>query len=162
TDALRLFRTNLPPLDTFGSVKISGGSYGSSFTPAPGKPGFFYGITDRGPNADSGDGNKGQPDSGVDRAQPTFHPPLGLLQLLAGKAKPVGDPIVMKDVNGDPYNGLPNTVSKSGIAASFENIEDMNGNVLPTDPDGYDPEGVVALADGTFWISDEYGPYITH
>ena len=57
TDAVRVFQTNLPPLDTFGDVKISGGSFGSSFVPAPGKPGYYYGITDRGPNADSGDGN---------------------------------------------------------------------------------------------------------
>ena len=27
---------------------------------------------------------------------------------------------------------------------------------------GYDPEGLVALKDGTFWVSDEYGPFITH
>ncbi len=162
TDAVRLFETNLPPLDTFGSVKISGGSFGSSFTQAPGKPGLFYGITDRGPNADSGDGNKVEPDSGVDPAHPAFHPMIGLFQLVGGTARLVGQPIVLKDINDNPYNGLPNTVSKKGIAASFENIEDMNGNVLPTDPDGYDPEGVVALPDGSFWVSDEYGPYITH
>jgi hypothetical protein len=26
----------------------------------------------------------------------------------------------------------------------------------------YDSEGLVALADGSFWVSDEYGPFITH
>ncbi|HEY4331226.1 MAG TPA: Ig-like domain-containing protein, partial [Ilumatobacteraceae bacterium] len=30
TDALSLYQTDLPPLDTFGTVKISGGSFGSS------------------------------------------------------------------------------------------------------------------------------------
>jgi hypothetical protein len=162
TDAEQLFQTNLPPLDTFGTVKISGGSFGSSFTPAPGKPGLFYGVTDRGPNADSGDGNKVEPDSGVDPAHPAFHPMIGLFQLVGGTAKLVGQPIVMKDINGNPYNGLPNTVTKSGFAASSEKIEDMNGAILATDPDGYDSEGIVALKDGTFWVSDEYGPYITH
>ena len=162
TDAVRLFQTDLPPLDTFGTTKISGGSFGSSFAPAPGRPGFFYGITDRGPNADSGDGNKVEPDSGVDPAHPTFHPMIGLFQLVGGTEKLVGQPIVLKDVKGNPYNGLPNTVSKSGVAASSEKIEDMNGNILTPDPDGYDPEGLVVLRDGTFWISDEYGPYVTH
>jgi hypothetical protein len=162
TDALKVYQTKLPALDTFGTVKISGGSYGSSFTPAPGRPGYFYGITDRGPNADSGDGNKVEPMSGVDPAHPAFHPRIGLFQLAGGTAKLVGNPIELKDIHGNPYNGLPNTVSKKGIAASFENIEDMNGNVLPTDPDGYDPEGLVVLEDGTFWVSDEYGPYVTH
>ncbi len=162
TDAVRVFQTNLPPLDTFGSVKISGGSFGSSFAPVPGKPGFFFGITDRGPNADSGDGNKVEPDSGVDPAHPTFHPMIGLFQLAGGTAKLVGQPIVLKDVKGNPYNGHPNTVTAPGVAASSEKIEDMTGNLLPTNPDGYDPEGLGVLRDGTFWVSDEYGPYITH
>jgi hypothetical protein len=39
---------------------------------------------------------------------------------------------------------------------------DLNGNVLPTDPNGYDSEGLVAMPDGSFWVSDEYGPFITH
>ncbi len=96
TDAVRLFQTNLPALDTFGSVTISGGSFGSSFAPAPGRPGYFYGITDRGPNADSGDGNKVEPDSGVDPAHPAFHPMIGLFQLTGSTAKLVGQPIVLK------------------------------------------------------------------
>jgi hypothetical protein len=162
TDAVRLFQTDLPPLDTFGDVKISGGSFGSSFTPAPHRTGYFYGVTDRGPNADSGDGNKVEPDSGVDPAHPQFHPMIGLFHLVDGTAELVGKPIVLKDATGTPYNGLPNTVTKKGIAASSETIEDMSGNVLAPDTDGYDPEGLVALADGTFWVSDEYGPYVTH
>src|SRR6202012_2127198 len=36
------------------------------------------------------------------------------------------------------------------------------GVPVANDPDGYDSEGLVALPDGTFWVSDEYGPYITH
>ena len=32
----------------------------------------------------------------------------------------------------------------------------------PQDPNGYDSEGLVAMPDGTFWVSDEYGPFITH
>jgi hypothetical protein len=162
TDAVRVYPTSLPALDAFGTTKISGGSYGSAFVPAPGRPGFFYGITDRGPNADSGDGNKVEPMSGVDAAHAAFHPRIGLFQLGNGRARLIGDPIVLKDVNGTPYNGLPNTVTKKGIAASAETIEDMTGKALAPDTDGYDPEGLVALQDGTFWVSDEYGPYITH
>jgi hypothetical protein len=41
-------------------------------------------------------------------------------------------------------------------------IYDVNGNVLSTSAAGLDPEGLVAMADGTFWVSDEYGPYIVH
>jgi hypothetical protein len=38
----------------------------------------------------------------------------------------------------------------------------VNGNALPTSAAGLDPKGMVAMADGTFWVSDEYGPYIVH
>jgi hypothetical protein len=34
--------------------------------------------------------------------------------------------------------------------------------VLANDPNGYDSEGLVALPDGTFWVSDQYGPFVTH
>ncbi|MBC7891300.1 MAG: esterase-like activity of phytase family protein, partial [Sphingobacteriaceae bacterium] len=33
---------------------------------------------------------------------------------------------------------------------------------LPGDPNGLDPEGLVALPDGTFWISESYGPSLLH
>jgi hypothetical protein len=166
TDAVRLFRTDLPPIDTFGSTKISGGSFGSSFVAAPGRSGLFYGVTDRGPNADGGDGttigagNKIEPDTGTDPAHPLFHPQIAAFRLVGSTAQLVGQPIVLKDKNGHPYNGLPNTVT--AIAASPEEIDDLAGHKLAPDTDGYDPEGLVALADGTFWVSDEYGPYLTH
>lgn len=166
TDAVRLYETNLPPIDTFGTTTISGGSFGSSFVVAPGKPGFFYGITDRGPNADGGDGttpgagNKIEPDTGQSPQHPLFHPQIGKFTLVGTVAQLVGQPIVLKDKLGHPYNGLPNTVTT--LAASPEEIDDLTGQKLAPDTDGYDPEGLVALPDGTFWISDEYGPYITH
>lgn len=43
-----------------------------------------------------------------------------------------------------------------------ETITDLDGKTLPCSDTGYDPEGLVALSDGTFWVSDEYGPLITH
>jgi len=33
---------------------------------------------------------------------------------------------------------------------------------IKTDDFGLDPEGLAVLNDGTFWISDEYGPHIVH
>ena len=38
----------------------------------------------------------------------------------------------------------------------------MQGKELGTDPDGLDTEGLVAMKDGSFWISDEYGPWLVH
>ena len=35
-------------------------------------------------------------------------------------------------------------------------------NPTKTDPYGFDPEGLAVMKDGTFWVSDEYGPHIVH
>ncbi|HEY2791799.1 MAG TPA: esterase-like activity of phytase family protein [Micromonosporaceae bacterium] len=181
TDAVTLYKDavpggdKIPPLGSLegpngSQVLISGGGYGSSFAPDPGKTGWFYGLTDRGPNADD-DGPIG------DKVftDPTFNPQIGLFDLVGGKAV-LEKKIVLRAPDGTPYNGLPNPVTK--VAASPESAEDLFGNVIdPTKPytvpgskpavtlnpdNGYDSEGLVALPDGTFWVSDEYGPFITH
>jgi hypothetical protein len=181
TDAVTLYKdavpggNKIPPLGGLEgpngtTALISGGGYGSSFVAVPGKPGWFYGVTDRGPNADD-DGPLG------DKVftDPTFNPQIGMFQLVAGKAV-LQKTILLKAPDGTAYNGLPNPVTKT--AASSEKTEDLFGNIIdPTKPytvpgttpavtlnpdNGYDSEGLVALPDGTFWISDEYGPFITH
>lgn len=175
TDAVTLYSENIPSLGGLegpdgSTVQISGGGYGSSFVAAPGKPGWFYGVTDRGPNADD-DGPTGQKVF----ADPTFNPQIGLFQLVGGKAV-LQKTIVLRAPDGTPYNGLPNPVTKT--AASAEKTEDLYGTYVdPAQPytvpgtspavtlnpvNGYDSEGLAVLADGTFWISDEYGPFITH
>jgi hypothetical protein len=103
---------------------------------------------------------------------PTFNPQIGEFQLSGGKAV-LRKTIVLKAPDGTPYNGLPVPITKT--AASAEKTEDLWGNQIdPTQPytvpgttttlnpdDGYDSEGLVAMRDGTFWVSDEYGPFIT-
>ncbi|HXB47701.1 MAG TPA: esterase-like activity of phytase family protein [Streptosporangiaceae bacterium] len=181
TDAVTLYKDAVPGADKIPplgqlegpngtTVLISGGGYGSSFAADPGRPGWFYGLTDRGPNADD-DGPLG------DKVftDPTFNPQIGLFHLVDGKAV-LEKKIILKAPDGTPYNGLPVPITKT--AASAEKTEDLFGNIIdPTklytvpgtspavtlNPDnGYDSEGLVALPDGTFWASDEYGPYVTH
>ncbi len=149
-DAVKLSSTNLPPLATIGGVKITGGGYGSSLAPVPGSKDEFYGLTDRGPNVDAPTGkNKIEP-------IPGFTPAIGKFRL-TGTDAVLEKKITLKAANGSPYNGQVNTQAGTG-----ETIEDLNGTVLPASPYGYDPEGLVALKDGSFWVSDEYGPFITH
>jgi hypothetical protein len=149
-DAVKLYNTNLPPLATIGGVKITGGAYGSSFTPVPGSSDEYYGLTDRGPNVTAPDGvTKIEP-------IPTFDPAIGKFRL-DGTNAVLEKKIPLKAADGTPYNGLVNSQASTG-----ETIEDLNGKVLPTSPYGYDSEGIVAAKDGTFWVSDEYGPFITH
>lgn len=80
TDAVALYKDavpgadKIPPLSQLegangSTVLISGGGYGSSFFADPGRPGWFYGLTDRGPNADD-DGPVGEKVF----TDPTFNP----------------------------------------------------------------------------------------
>jgi hypothetical protein len=149
TDAVRLYTTHLPPLAVVGGVPVTAGGYGSSLAPVPGSCDEFYGLTDRGPNVDGPNGVKVEP-------LPNFDPAIGKFRLVNGKAV-LERTIPLRADDGTPYSGRVNSRAGTG-----ETIVDLNGDPLPTDPDGYDSEGLVALPDGTFWVSDEYGPYITH
>lgn len=151
TNSVQLYTTNLPPLaNNVGGVNITAGAYGSALTPVPGTTDQYYGLTDRGPNVDGPNGSKVEP-------IPSFTPAIGKFKFENGKAVLIGAPITLKAADGTSYNGQVNTEANTG-----ETITDLNGNTLPTSPNGYDSEGLVALADGTFWVSDEYGPFVTH
>jgi hypothetical protein len=155
----RIAPINYPPvatvspvklLGTFNGVKVRGG-FGSSLAPDPNAPGYFYLLTDRGPNTDNNDpAQKVFP-------MPDFSPQIGRFRL-------VGDRLVLvkiielKTATGRRITGLPNPRRGN----SGEVAVDLKGRELGTDPDGLDTEGLVALKDGTFWISDEYGPWLVH
>jgi predicted extracellular nuclease len=147
--AAQLFKTNLPPLATIGGVKVTAGGYGSSLCPVPGSTDEYYGVTDRGPNVDGPSGTKVEP-------LPAFNPAIGKFKFVNGVAN-FEQYIPLTAADGTPYSGRVNSQNSTG-----ETITDLNGNVLAPDPNGYDSEGLVALPDGTFWVSDEYGPFITH
>ena len=149
SNAVRLYQTHVPPLATIGGVKITGGGFGSALAPVPGSPDEFYGLTDRGPNVDGPNGEKVEP-------LPGFDPSIGKFRLVGTNAV-LEKVIPLRAADGTPYSGRVNSQASTG-----ETIVDLNGNVLPADPDGYDSEGLVALPDGSFWVSDEYGPFITH
>ncbi|MEC3977638.1 esterase-like activity of phytase family protein [Amycolatopsis sp. H20-H5] len=148
SDAVRLYRTHLPPLATIGGVQLKSGAYGSGLTAVPGSRDEFYGLTDRGPNVDGPNGEKIEP-------LPAFDPAIGKFRLTGGKAV-LEKVIPLRAADGTPYSGRVSPEANTG-----EKIVDLNGTVLAPDKNGYDSEGLVAQRDGTFWVSDEYGPYIT-
>lgn len=173
TDAVQVFRYSqlfgqpLPSLKTVqgpngSKTVISREAYGSGLAPAPFRPYAFYGLTDRGPNADAPDGNKSE-------MVLDFIPQIGELDLIGGEARlvrtiPLRGP---RNLGGRPYSGRPPFDTAEVIDdVNATNATLANGTVTPQpvakDPYGYDSEGIVALPDGTFWVSDEYGPYVTH
>ena len=145
-----LYSTHLPPLGAFGGVTVTAGAYGSSLSPVPGHPGKFAGLTDRGPNVSAPDGNDVLP-------IPSFDPSIGIFKMSADGDAVLLRRIPLQDASGHPYSGLVNSGNPTG-----ETMENLAGQKLADDPDGYDSEGLVMRPNGTFWVSDEYGPYITH
>lgn len=137
---------------TAAGVKVYNGGYGSSVAADPNHPDIFYMLTDRGSNV------AGQVANSIIIGKPDFTPQIGKFRLKDGKLI-LEQVIELKNAAGTKLNGLPNP---AGMGASGETGYDLNGNVLTPSPDGLDSEGLVLASDGTFWVSDEYGPHIVH
>ncbi len=136
-------------LTTQNGVKIINGGYGSGLA-FDGK--YFYAMTDRGPNIDGA--------TSADKIfpKPDFTPQIAKLKLDNGVLK-LESAILFKDEAGKNLTGLPNPLNVGGTG---ENALDLNGNKLNYDPKGIDPEGIVVMKDGSFWVADEYGPHLIH
>ncbi len=150
TDAVRLYTTDIPALGEYGGTTVQGSGFGSAWTPVPGSADEFYGLTDRGPNVDGPAKNEKLAPT------PAFVPKIGRFKLVDNRAV-LQSSIELRTKAGVPFNGQVDTSASTG-----ETIKDLQGNVLPPTDHGLDPEGLVALADGTFWVSDEYGPFLVH
>ncbi len=65
----------------------------------------------------------------------------------------IRDMMPLQGRSGVPLTGLPN-----GIGNDEPILNATGSEELPPDPNGFDPEGLVLLPDGSFWISEEYRP----
>jgi len=137
------------------NVEIRKGGFGSDACAYPGDSSKFYLITDRGPNIDY----NGPDGKGKMFPVPKYNPQIGLFQFKNdGKIKLIKT-IPLKNPNGKKITGLPNP---EGKGATGEKAYDLKEKLLGLDEYGLDCEGLVAMSDGTFWLSDEYGPHIVH
>ena len=151
-------------------LEIRGGGYGSDAAAHPTNAKQFYALTDRGPNADF-DGIAGK---GKQFLVPNYTPSIGLFELQADSKIIKVKEIILKDKNGNPISGLPNPKAFGGTNEVPYDVHgqpmtvnpqlpfDAVSNPIKTDIDGLDPEGLAALQDGSFWVSDEYGPHLVH
>jgi len=133
-------------------VKVYNGGYGSSMAQDPTDKSIFYLLTDRGPNIDGTEN-----DSKI-FASPTFTPQIGKFRL-KDNTLTLESVIELKNKDGVKLNGLPNPEGKGG---SGEKALGVDGNDLGKSEDGIDSEGLARAADGSWWVSDEYGPHIVH
>lgn len=134
-----------------GTVLYNGG-FGSAIAQDPNDPTVFYLLTDRGPNAAGSAANT------IIFGKADFTPQIGRFHVV-GNQLVLEKTILLKNANGQALTGLPNPIGQGNTG---EIALDLNGQTIAPSADGIDSEGLVLASDGTFWISDEYGPHIAH
>ena len=151
-------------------LEIRNGGFGSDAAAHPTHANHFYALTDRGPNADF----EGSAGAGKRFLTPDYTPRIGLFELQANGQIVKIKEILLKDAHGNPISGLPNPKALGGTNEIPYDVDgklmtmdpslpfDEISNPIKTDINGLDPEGLAALTDGSFWISDEYGPHLVH
>ncbi|NOU51245.1 esterase-like activity of phytase family protein [Pseudoalteromonas sp. JBTF-M23] len=152
------------------TFEVRNGGYGSDMDGHPTKPMQFYALTDRGPNATF----SGAQGKGKIFPTPEYTPRIGLFEVqVTGSIKLLKN-ILLKDKSGNNISGLPNSSALGGTGETPYDVEgevirvdmskpyDKATNPIRIDDFGLDAEGLVAMRDGTFWVSDEYGPHIVH
>jgi hypothetical protein len=140
---------NLVLSTTPNGTKVMNGGYSGLTSNAEG---IYYVVTDRGPNIE------GNLQYSKVFSNPGYNPHIDKFKLV-GDSLVLQSTISFKEENGKAFTGLPN---KAGEGSTGEIAIDVTGNILAHDVSGIDPEGLVIANDGTFWVSDEYGPNIFH
>lgn len=140
-------------LTNVNGVNVFNGGFGSAIAADPTDPAVFYLLTDRGPNIDGTVAN-----SKV-FAKPDFAPQIGKFRVGTDGKMTLEQIIELKNSAGGKLNGLPNPANQGGTG---ETAFALNGTVISPSADGLDSEGLAVAPDGSFWVSDEYGPHIVH
>lgn len=137
----------------------------------------FYTISDRGPNIKCGDAeellglSEFCKDNGVEvngKIFPVtdFAPSIYQWRLVENtngdKQAEIVEVISLKDSDGNPISGISNPLTFADGSSNTENAFASDGSLLAFDAEGLDPEALVKLSDGTFWIAEEYGASILH
>lgn len=134
-----------------GGIAVSLGGFGSSMAYRAADSTFWL-LTDRGPNVD------GPADASKVFVLPDYAPCVGVFKWEGDSLVKVRQ-IALKDELGNEFCGLPNV---AGDGVTGEVAYGLDGRVISPGKRGLDPEGLALMPDGTFWVSDEYGPYVVH
>lgn len=139
-------------VDIEGYPPIYIGGYGSDMAYNRTDSSFWL-LTDRGPNVDGA----------------TVHSkifPLADYTPHIGVFKWKGDSmclirkIMLRENDSTFFCGLPRTTGE-GITGEKAYAPD-GSEIITAERKGIDTEGLAVSPDGTFWVSDEYGPYLLH
>ncbi len=152
--------------DAPAGVQIKLGGFSGLFfegeTPA-GKLKFIT-HTDRGPNGEPTDLLSYIPGNERPFPMPKFQPELVRFELdPATGVFTLTQRIGLTQPDGVKMTGLPNLqAGVQGTAYTDEVPIDLFGNQLANRSWGIDPEGIVVVPDGAFWMVEEYRPSILH
>jgi hypothetical protein len=121
--------------------------------------GRLWATTDRGPNGTTKVGDKKL----RTLLDPEFVPHLVELELpavgpsVSSPAVTVVRRVALAGRTGTPLSGRPN-----GVGRDEPIVDAATGSPVVGDPNGVDTEGLVQMADGTFWMVEEYRPSLLH
>jgi hypothetical protein len=165
-----VLRGDLIDSKTNQPFEIRNGGFGSAMTANPNQANQFYALTDRGPNANY----TGEYGKGKSFPVASYTPRIGLFEVESDGSIFMVKSILLKRPEGSLISGLPNTSALGGtgetpyhsngqpVLMNDSKPYNKDANPIKLDDYGLDGEGLVALKDGTFWVSDEYGPHIVH
>jgi hypothetical protein len=142
--------------ETFGSGSGMAADLKSWNRTADGYSGIFYVLPDRGYNVEGTTDYRAR----LNKVSVKFKPTEAGSAAAEGNAitLKLEDTILLTDAAGEPMSGLD--PAEGGVKPASGSMpplpQTVNGRVA------LDPEAVVLLGDGSFFISDEYGPYIYH
>jgi hypothetical protein len=147
-----------------GKMRFRSG-FGSGLSRRAGDPaGVVWAVGDRGPNVKVEtavglyglDRLRGLASEKGAKIMPRLDlgPAIAQLRVVGGRIEPIRN-LRLSGAEGRPVSGLP---VPGGPHSRHEPAFDLNGEKLPPDPSGLDSEGIAALDDGGFWVSDEFGP----
>ena len=148
------------------SIGFGSGAFHHADDPAN----IFYTITDRGPNIPCGSslsilkiedlcgaGNN----SGKIFPVTDFAPTIVKWELTGtpgNYSASILNKIPLSRTDGSMVTGLTNNL----VATDTEGGFSLKGEALAYDNGGLDPEALVKLKNGSFWIAEEYGPSLVH
>ena len=146
----------------FSTLNLDFGFGSATFRDPKDPEGVFWAVTDRGPNYDCDTVYCTTTDNKI-FAKPTFSPTIVKVSLSRSEAPGCGlnvsvsNKLPILDRDGAAVTGLPiapEYVKEAGVGP--------NQALLADNDNGMDTEGLVRLADGTFWLAEEYGPSLVH
>jgi hypothetical protein len=145
-----ILATHIVPAETLpgGAGVVIGGLSDLFVTTADAEGIVAWTLTDRGPN-----GSVPGPPKRRTLVAADFAPTAIKLRLPAVGTPTVEAVLPLAGVSGTPLSGRPNGVGRDEMI-----LDAATGQELPPDPNGVDTEGIVVLADGSFWACEEYRP----